>query len=32
MGLIFRKGEIVRKVREEEIVDALIDEAKRMIN
>ncbi|MEK7845801.1 MAG: flavodoxin-dependent (E)-4-hydroxy-3-methylbut-2-enyl-diphosphate synthase [Nitrospinota bacterium] len=32
VGLIFRKGEIVRKVREEEIVDALIDEAKRMIN
>ncbi|MEK6546443.1 MAG: flavodoxin-dependent (E)-4-hydroxy-3-methylbut-2-enyl-diphosphate synthase, partial [Nitrospinota bacterium] len=30
VGLIFRKGEIVRKVREEEIVDALIDEAKRM--
>ena len=29
-GLIFKKGEIVRKVREEEILEALLDEIKKM--
>ena len=30
VGLIFRKGEIVRKVKEEEMKDALIEEAKKL--
>ncbi len=30
-GLIFKKGEIIKKIREEEIVNALIDEVKKMI-
>jgi len=32
VGSIFRKGKIVKKVREDEIVEALVDEAKRMAN
>ena len=30
VGLIFRKGKVVKKVKEEEIFDALLDEAKRL--
>ena len=30
VGLIFRKGEVVRKVKEEEMKDALIEEAKKL--
>ncbi len=27
VGLIFRKGKIIRKIKEEELVDALVEEA-----
>jgi len=30
VGLIFRKGEVIRKVKEEEMRDALIEEARRV--
>ncbi|NIQ94374.1 MAG: flavodoxin-dependent (E)-4-hydroxy-3-methylbut-2-enyl-diphosphate synthase, partial [Desulfuromonadales bacterium] len=30
-GLLFRKGEVVRKVPQEELADALVDEARRLI-
>ena len=30
IGLIFKKGEIIRKVPEAEIVDALMDEVKKL--
>ncbi len=31
VGLVFRKGEIIRKVKEDELVDALLDELNRLI-
>jgi len=31
MGLLFKKGQVVRKVREEELVDALMDEIYAML-
>ncbi|NLM40809.1 MAG: flavodoxin-dependent (E)-4-hydroxy-3-methylbut-2-enyl-diphosphate synthase [Firmicutes bacterium] len=31
VGLVFRRGQIVRKVREEELVDALVAEANRLL-
>jgi len=30
MGILFRKGEIIRKVKEEEMVGALLEEAKKL--
>ncbi|MDU2545071.1 MAG: flavodoxin-dependent (E)-4-hydroxy-3-methylbut-2-enyl-diphosphate synthase, partial [Finegoldia magna] len=30
VGLIFKKGEIVRKVKEEELLDVLIEEIERL--
>jgi (E)-4-hydroxy-3-methylbut-2-enyl-diphosphate synthase len=30
-GLIFRRGELLRKVKEEEIVDAFIQEAQNLV-
>ena len=32
MGLIYRKGKQLRRVTESEMVDALIDEVKRLLN